>query len=320
MQDTGATCRDFGSFTMRPVQRVLLIVNARAGSVRARTKEVIAKALSADFKLEVADTMSRNHATELAGDAVEGGFDAVIAFGGDGTVNEAAQTLVGSDVALGVLPGGSTNVLARSLGIPRDPVDATAYVAERLRAGARRSINVGDVAGRYFLFSAGMGFDAEVVKRVEGDPEAKARSAEWTFLRKALAAGVGEYRRADPWLTIETEGREPIRTLLAICCNGRPFTYFKRMPVDVCPGATLDGGLDVFSLSRIRLVTVPRIVWSVFVSRSHVRWRTAHYDHDVEAVTLRADVPLPVQVDGDYVGEQQTAEMRLVRKGLHVLV
>lgn len=301
------------------MQRVLLIVNARAGSVRARTKEVIAKALSADFKLEVADTMSRNHASELAADAVDRGFDAVIAFGGDGTVNEAAQTLVGTPVALGVLPGGSTNVLARSLGIPRDPVDATAYVAERLRAGARRSINVGDMGGRYFLFSAGMGLDAEVVKRVEGDPDAKARSAEWTFLRKALAAGVGEYRGADPWLTVEVEGREPVRALLAICCNGRPFTYFKRFPVDVCPEATLDGGLDVYSLRKIRLGTVPRIAWSLFVSRSHVRWRSARYDHDVQSATLRADRPLPVQVDGDYIGEHETAAVRLVRKGLELL-
>ncbi|HEX2196388.1 MAG TPA: diacylglycerol kinase family protein [Actinomycetota bacterium] len=302
------------------MQRVLLIVNARAGSVRARTKEVIAKALSADCKLDVADTMSRNHASELAADAVDRGFDAVIAFGGDGTVNEAAQTLVGTGVALGVLPGGSTNVMARSLGIPRDPVEATAFVAERLRAGARRPINVGDIAGRYFLFSAGIGLDAEVVKRVEADPEAKAKSAEWTFVRKALATGAGEYRGRAPWLTVEVEGREPVRTLLAICCNGRPFTYFKRFPVDVCPQARLDGGLDVFTLSKVRLATVPRIVWSIFVSRSHVRWRHATYDHDVESLTLHADRPLPVQVDGDYIGEQQHAPVRLVGRGLQVLV
>ncbi|HEX2057614.1 MAG TPA: diacylglycerol kinase family protein [Actinomycetota bacterium] len=302
------------------MQRVLLIVNARAGSVRTRTKEVIAKALSADFKLDLADTMSRNHASELAADAVDRGFDAVIAFGGDGTVNEAAQTLVDSGVALGVLPGGSTNVMARSLGIPRDPVEATAFVAARLRAGARRSINVGVNDGRYFLFSTGMGLDAEVVKRVEADPEAKARSAEWTFLRKALATGVGEYRGADPWLSVEIEGREPVPALFAVCCNGRPFTYFKRFPVDVCPEATLDGGLDVFSLRKIRLGTVPRIVWSVFVSRSHVRWRTASYAHGVTSLTLRADRPLPVQVDGDFIGEQETASIRLVPKGLAVLV
>jgi diacylglycerol kinase family enzyme len=199
-------------------------------------------------------------------------------------------------------------------------VEATAYLAARLRAGARRAINVGDVSGRYFLFSSGMGLDAEVVKRVEADPEAKARSAEWTFLRKALATGVGEYRGAEPWLTVEVEGREPLKTLLAICCNGRPFTYFKRMPVDVCPGATLDGGLDVFTLSKVRLGTVPRIVWSIFVSRSHVRWRNAAYFHDVDAVKLTADRPLPLQVDGDYIGEQQSASIRLVPKGLDVVV
>ncbi|HEY7875101.1 MAG TPA: acylglycerol kinase family protein, partial [Actinomycetota bacterium] len=105
------------------MEKVLLISNARAGSVSARTKEVIVKALSADFKLEVADTAARNHATELARDAVDRDFDAVLVFGGDGTINEAAQPLIGSDVALGILPGGSTNVMARSLGVPRDPVE-----------------------------------------------------------------------------------------------------------------------------------------------------------------------------------------------------
>ncbi|MDQ4025926.1 MAG: diacylglycerol kinase family lipid kinase [Actinomycetota bacterium] len=302
------------------MQRVLLIVNARAGSVRARTKDVIAKALSADFKLEVADTMSRNHATSLASDAVDRGFDAVVAFGGDGTVNEAAQSLVGTGVALGVLPGGTTNVMARSLGIPRDPVEATAFLASRLGGGARRSINVGSNEGRYFIFSTGIGLDAEVVKRVEADPDAKARSAEWTFLRKALATGIGEYRGAEPSITVSVEGGPPTKAVFAICCNGRPFTYFKRWPVDACPGASLDGGLDLFALRKVRLATVPRIVWSVFVSRSHVRWRSARYDHDVGEITLTADRPLPVQVDGDYIGEQDRATIRLVPTGLDVLV
>jgi diacylglycerol kinase family enzyme len=90
--------------------------------------------------------------------------------------------------------------------------------------------------------------------------------------------------------------------------------------MDVCPEATLDGGLDVFSLRKIRLGTVPRVVWSTFVSRSHVRWRTGRYDHDVESVELTSERPLPVQVDGDYIGEQQTASIRLVRQGLDVLV
>ncbi|MDQ3958089.1 MAG: diacylglycerol kinase family lipid kinase [Actinomycetota bacterium] len=302
------------------MHKVMLVVNARAGSVSGRTREVIAKALAADFKTEVADTMSRNHASDIAADAVDRGFDAVVAFGGDGTINETVQSLVGTDVALGVLPGGSTNVMARSLGIPRDPVEATAFVAARIRGGTRRSINVGRNDDRYFVFSTGMGLDAEVVKRVEEDPDAKARSAEWTFLRKALGAGITEYRGADPSIEVVVDGGEPERYVLAICCNGRPFTYFKRAPVDVCPAARLDGGLDLFSLRKIRLGTVPRIAWSVFVSRSHVRWRNARYDHDAREIRLTADHPLPVQVDGDYIGEQSAATIRLVPRGLDVLV
>ena len=120
------------------MQRVLLIANARAGSVSDRTKEVIVKALSADFKLDVADTESRGHAIELARDAAHQGFDAVLAFGGDGTINEVAQDLVETDVAMGIIPGGSTNVMARSLGIPSDPVEATAFAASHLRSGTKR--------------------------------------------------------------------------------------------------------------------------------------------------------------------------------------
>src|SRR5687767_9659908 len=105
----------------------MLISNARAGSVSTRTKEVIAKALSADFKLDVVDTQSRGHASDLAKEAVDLGFDAILAFGGDGTINEVAQDMVSTDIALGIIPGGSTNVMARSLGIPIDPVDATAF-------------------------------------------------------------------------------------------------------------------------------------------------------------------------------------------------
>ncbi len=146
----------------------MLISNPMAGSVSPRHKEVIVSALRADFKLEVADTEGRNHATELARDAVDRGFDAVLAFGGDGTINEVAQGVIGSDAALGVLPGGTTNVLARSIGIPTDPVDATSYIAHRLRAGQTQRINVGKVNSRYFLFSTGMGLDAEVVRRRRG--------------------------------------------------------------------------------------------------------------------------------------------------------
>lgn len=163
-----------------------------------RTRDVIVKALQADFKLETAETEGRTHATELARDAVDRDFDAVVAFGGDGTINEAAQSLVKTEVEFGFIPGGSTNVVARSLGVPRDPVEATAFVASHLRSGTTRVINVGRLNERYFLFCAGVGLDAEVVRRVEADPEAKRRRGEWFFLANALKVAFTQYRARIP--------------------------------------------------------------------------------------------------------------------------
>ena len=298
----------------------MLVSNPGAGSVSGRTKEVIVKALQADFKLEAVDTARRDHATELARDAVDRGFHAVLAFGGDGTINETAQGLVETDVALGVLPGGSTNVLARSLGVPTDPVEATAFVAQRMRDGMRRRINTGRVNERYFLFSVGMGLDAEVVRRVEADPERKARNSERAFVSNALKAGLGEYRGIDPCLTVTVDGGDPQRFMTAVCCNGRPFTYYKRFPVDVCPDVKLDGGFDVFGLRKLRSGTAPRLAWALFVSRSHRHWKNAGYYHDVSRVSIEADRPLPAQVDGDYIGELTSAEIRLIPDSLDLLV
>lgn len=282
-------------------------------------KEVIVKALSADFKLDVADTEARGHAIELARGAALDGFDAVLAFGGDGTINEAAQELVETDVAMGMIPGGSTNVMARSLGIPIDPVEATAFAASHLRSGTKRRVNVGRIGARYFLFSAGMGLDAEVVRRVEADPEGKRAHADRTFLYNALKVGATEYRGAEPEVTLETAISEPEKVLFSVICNARPFTYFKSYPVDACPRASLDKGLDFFGLKKLRLLTIPRVAWAVFVSRSHIKWKNACYYPDVDRGSLRATKPMPVQVDGDYIGEMDRAVVRLVPDSLDLL-
>ena len=278
------------------------------------------KALEADFKVEDSVTQAREHASELARDAVDRGFEAVIAFGGDGTINEVAQGLIGTDVALGILPGGTTNVMARSLGMPTDPVEATSYLSHRLRSAMRRRINVGRVNDRFFLFSTGMGLDAETVRRVEQNPEGKKDHGEWLFLWNAIRAGLGEYRGVDPLISMSVEGGEEERVVLAVTCNARPFTYFKKMPVDVCPQASLDGGLDVFGLQKVTSQYVPRIAWALLVSQSHVRWKKGTYHHDVRAIDLKADRPLPVQVDGDYIGKWTSAEIRLIPDALDVLV
>lgn len=296
-----------------------MISNERAGSVSDRAREVIVKALQADFKIDVAHTNHRDHATELGQDAVDRGFDAVVTFGGDGTVNETAQGLVATDVALGIIPGGTTNVMARTLGIPRDPVEATAFVSERLRSQSTRRIGVGRVNARYFLFCSGIGLDAEVVKRAEEDPDRRREGAEWRYLRHALSAAFTQYRGARPEIDVEVEGAEPHRALLCVCCNARPFTYFKSFPVDACPQASLDERLDLFSLDHVSTLTIPRIAWGVLVSRGHVKWKHGRYHHDVAAASWRAARPMPVQVDGDYIGEWDRAVVRSVPDALSLL-
>lgn len=300
------------------MKSVLLISNAWAGSVSTRAKDAIAEVLQSDFKVDVVDTTSRDHATELAREAVDREFDAVLAFGGDGTVNEIAQSLAGSDVALGLLPGGSTNVMARSLGIPRSPVEAAAFVAARLRSGSVRRINLGRINERFFLFSAGMGLDAEVVRRAENDPEGKRRRGPWLFLSTALEVAVSDYLGAEPAMTVEAGGRAH-RALFVVCCNARPLTYFKGLAVDACPWARLDRGLDFLSVTQVRAATIPRLAWSLLVSRSHVRWKTVVYDHDVAAGWVRTDRPMPVQVDGDYLGRYTAAAIHFVPNALSVL-
>ena len=302
------------------MKQLMLISNANAGSVTTATRHVILKALQADFKVEAVDTERRDHASDLAADAVDRDFDAVIAFGGDGTINEALQPLVGTDLSFGFIPGGSTNVAARSLGLPRDPVDATDFVSEKLLASEQRRVHVGRINERYFLFSAGMGLDAEVVKRVEADPAAKRKRGEWFFVSNAFKAGLTEYRTKKARLTMTVDGTEPADVVLAVCCNASPFTYFKRFPVMVCPEAKLEGGLDYYGLSQLRATMVPRLLSGLFVTGAHRRWRSGRYHHDVGGATLMADQPTPVQVDGDYVGEWTDARIDQVPNSLNLLV
>jgi diacylglycerol kinase family enzyme len=278
--------------------------------------------LQADFKLEAHDTTRRDHAIELATEAVDRDFDAVLAFGGDGTINEVVQPLVGTGIAFGLIPGGTTNVMARSLGMPTDPVEATAFVAEHLRNDTRRRIGLGSLSPltnggplRYFLFSCGIGLDAEVVKRVEAAVTRTGRKSDWTFVRNALAAASMEYRGAEPWLTV-TVGGDEFKGVLGICGNAWPFTYFKRWPINACPQARLDAGLDMLVFGKIRATTIPRVIRSVFGSGSHAGWRKNRYWHDVDLITWKVVAPKPVQVDGDYIGEFERVEFGVKPGGL----
>jgi diacylglycerol kinase family enzyme len=190
----------------------------------------------------------------------------------------------------------------------------------RLRSGDRRRINVGKINSRYFIYSTGIGLDAEVVKRVEQDPNRDNTKREWLFMKHAWAAGTTTFRTTEPLLSLQVEGEEPRDLIFLVCCNGSPLTYFKRWPVDACPEVRLDLGLDIMAMSKVRLGTAPRIAWSVFVSRSHPYWRNSSYWHDIASATVKAGKPMPAQVDGDYIGEIEEATLELVPDALDLLV
>src|SRR5918998_6218377 len=156
-------------------RRMLVIVNPYATTVSDRLKNLVVYALGARYSVEAVETEARLHATELCREAGAAGYDVVVAFGGDGTVNEAANGLVGTDTPLTCLPGGSTNVWCRTLGIPRDVVDATEHLLRMADDFRPRRVDLGRVEGRFFAFSSGIGLDASVVKRVDAHPTLKAR-------------------------------------------------------------------------------------------------------------------------------------------------
>jgi diacylglycerol kinase family enzyme len=186
--------------------RMLLIVNPFATTVSGRLKNLVVYALRGRYDIEAVETQRPNHATELTRQAVGEGFDVVVSFGGDGTLNEAANGLAGSNLPISILPGGSTNVVCRMLGIPTDVVDATEHLLQLADDLEPRRIDMGRVNGRYFIFSSGVGIDADVTRWVDDHPRLKARGGDATFTYAALRSYFQDYRGRAPILEVEVDG------------------------------------------------------------------------------------------------------------------
>src|SRR5437588_8790582 len=221
-----------------PTRRMLIIVNPYATTVSDRLKNLVVYALRGSYEVDAIDTEARDHATELCREAARQRYDVVVAFGGDGTVNEAANGLVGSDTALTCLPGGRTNVYCRMLGIPTDVVDATEHLLQLADDWRVRRFDLGHVNERKFLFSAGAGLDASVVERVDAHPRLKARLGEWYYTWEGIRTFNRRYLLHPPRLDVEL-GEERITGVTAIVQNGAPYTYFGNRPVHMGEGAAL---------------------------------------------------------------------------------
>jgi diacylglycerol kinase family enzyme len=305
-----------------PSRRMLVIVNPYATTVSDRLKNLVVYALRGSYLVDAIDTESRDHATELCRQAAKDGYDVVVAFGGDGTVNEAANGLVGSDTALTCLPGGRTNVYCRLLGIPTDPVDATEHLLALADDWRPRRVDIARVNERYFTFSAGVGLDASVVERVDAHPRLKARVGEWYYTAVAVSVFNRRYLFRPPRLEASI-GDEVISGVTVIVQNAAPYTYFGNRPVDLGDGATLESGdLAGVVLRRASPIDIPTVLWRALSARAKIaRHRRVHAFDGVHGLRVRTTDgrPLPLQVDGDYIGETDEAEFSVHPQGIRVV-
>jgi diacylglycerol kinase family enzyme len=289
--------------------RALLIVNPRATRVTPESADAVQRELSSAAELEVVWTERAGHATELAR---ETDADAVVVFSGDGGFNEVLNG-VGAAIPVGFVPGGGSSVLPRALGFPRDPQAAARLLADSLRSGSTRRIGVGRVGGRRFGFAAGLGFPAEIVRRVDelGRRNGR-RPPDRTFaltVARSLAARRG---RLEPALEIDGE-----QAAFALVANGDPYTYLARLPLRFAPEARFEGGLDLVAPRRVRARSLPRLTAAAVLGR---KAPGVLYRHDVDRIEIRSASPQPLQVDGEDLGDVKEAAFESEREAVTVLV
>jgi diacylglycerol kinase family enzyme len=296
------------------MRRAVLVVNPFATRVTEQRVEAVRAALERGARVETLFTERPGHAVELVEAVTEA--DAIFVFSGDGGFNEA---LNGSDgeVPLGFVPGGGTSVMPRVLGLPRDPVEAAAQLGEALAEGRVRRITVGRANGRRFGFSCGVGLDAELVRRVDalGRTDEGRRPGDVAFVR-VLAGMVLERRgRFEPVLEVAGFGR----AAFALVANSDPYTYAGGLPIHAAPLAELEAGLDVIAPIHLRPATVARIVAYLVRGRGHERAADVLYGHDLDRVEIVCDEPLPLQVDGEDLGDVERVECVAERGAIAVL-
>ena len=306
------TVADLGTVEEGERKRLLMIVNPYATTVSSRLKKLVISALRGSFVVDAVDTERRDHATEICREAAQEGYDAVVAFGGDGTVNEAANGLAGTGTPLTCLPGGSANVYCRMLGIPSDVVDATEHLLALASNWQTRNVDLGCVDRRFFLFSAGVGLDASVVERVDSRPRLKARLGQYYYAWVAASTFGRRYLFRPPRLAAELGspnggGEQPsLEGVTVVIQNGSPYTYFGRRAVEMAQGASLDSGdLAGLILKRTSPLDIPSIAWRALSPRVDVAGHPQIEPFTAqERLLIRSldDRALPVQVDGDFIG------------------
>ncbi|GDX32668.1 diacylglycerol kinase [Actinomycetes bacterium] len=319
--------------------RGLLVVNPKATTTSPRVTDVLIHALADELDLDVTVTNHRGHGFTLGAQARVQGLDVVITLGGDGVINEVVNGMLidgpGPEVPmLATVPGGSGNVFARSLGLPNDPVEATGQLLDALRERRFRTIGLGTVAGleniyainpqpiRWFMANAGVGLDAEIIsamerQRVFGETATPAR-----YLRTALHSFFLRTDRKHPALTLHRAGADPVAgVFMAVVQNTSPWTYFGTWPIDPCPQASFETGLDVFALRAMRVAAALRATRRmVMSSRAGSSRKAMVVWHDQSRFTITTARPAPIQIDGEAGGQVTEVTFASVSNALRALV
>jgi diacylglycerol kinase family enzyme len=304
-----------------------VIVNPYAATVSDRLKNLVVYALQGRYEVEAVMTETRSHATEIGREACGGGYEIVVAFGGDGTLNEVANGVAGTDIPVSVLPGGSTNVVCRTLGIPNDVVDATEHLLALADDFRPRKVDLGVANGRRFVFACGAGLDATAAQRVDARPRLKARAGRWFYTYAAVSGFYRQYLRDPVHIRLEADGRS-VDGITAIAQNSDPYTYFGRQPVRICDGGSLESGtLSLAMLRRAAQRDVPTIIARALSERLAItRHRQIEHFEGVSVARVASistvgggPRPFPVELDGDYVGASTELELGIEPRALTVV-
>jgi diacylglycerol kinase family enzyme len=294
----------------------VLIVNPNAGRLGEAERSNVVRALRARFDLETFATTARDTGIALAADAAAAGAALVIAFGGDGHINEVANGLAGTSSTLGIVPGGTMNVFARALGIPLDPFAAIERLLESLD-NAPRVVPLGRMDGRYFTFSAGCGFDAEAAERVERYVPSKRRLGELFFYWSAFRVLAGSYRRRQPTMVLRGDfGEVPVS--MAIASNAGPYAYLAGLAINLAPEVDLMRGIDVFALKSMRVEALPQYAWRALVSKDFVDHPDCFYRSDLDAFEVVSEAPFARHVDGEPLPPVHSAHFSVAHDALRV--
>ena len=316
--------------------RGLLVVNLHATTTSPRVTDVLVHALADEIDLEVVRTEHRGHAYELGERARREGLDVVCTLGGDGTINETVNGMLaqgpGDDVPLlAPVPGGSANVVARSLGLPADAVEATGVILEAVREHRVRRIGLATAAitradgvreaPMWFLANAGLGIDAEIIAAMEADRASGHEATPGRYLLTTLRQYFWHTDRREPALAAEIPGRDPVDGIfLAIVQNTSPWTYLGSLAVNPCPGASYDAGLDLFAVRRMGVAAALRLARRMLAaSTAGSTKRSLTVLHDVAELRIRAARPTRLQIDGEGLGEASVVDFASVPLALGVL-